>query len=662
MKKFLLPLLFLTLHAVAKDVELKTTLTDVTVFRNGAQVKRSGSVIIPAGEHEVRISDATSLLNKESIQVKGEGDFTILSVSPQIAFHDLISEKSTLTKLEADKKALMQRMEEESIRIQVLNAQETVLMNLKNTGSNAKSLNPDQINKAQEVVRSRLAAVKMEKLKLTREILAQFDVYQNLSQHLLALKTPRQDAVYEIIVKVSARTAVKGIFSISYLVPEAHWTPTYDLRIASVSEPLVIEYKANVSQETGEDWNNVHLVFSTGDPSLSAEKPVIEPWLLYLNRNALPRAEHKSAFNENDKHITHVQGVVIDAGTGAAIPWSLVMVQGSTVGVMADSNGVFSLSLPEKANALTFSAMGYSSQTLNLSDKNMTAGLEKNETALREYVKTDYEGKLFSLHADVEPIVDIVVTGSNAATYSFGDGAISASVSPNSYSYSTITAESLKMIPGVAAKATAIKSLNIVNTEFKIEEKYTIHSDPKSISVLLQRTQTDAHYQYYCSPRLDKDVFLTAQLVNWEQYNFLEGQANVFLEGTFTGSTQINTRYLVDTLEISLGRDKGIKVERKKSVDFNKHAVVGSDHIALRNWDITVRNAKTKPVDLIIQDQFPVSSDSRISVNQEEKSGGKLDETTGIITWQMNLAPLAVQTVSLKYKVRYPKGTYIGLD
>ncbi|MFI5148238.1 MAG: DUF4139 domain-containing protein [Bacteroidia bacterium] len=669
MKKLLLPLLFLSLQIQAKEVELKTSLTDVTVFRTGAQVKRSGSVMIPAGEQEIRISDATSLLNKESIQVKGEGDFTILSVNPQVACHDVNNEKASWTKLEAEKKSLMQRMEEGSIRIQVLNAEETVLTNLKNTGTSAKSLNPDQISKAQEVVKSRLAAVKMEKLKLTRDILSMFETYQNLSQHLLALKTPRQYAAYEIILKVSAKTAVKGNFTLTYLVPEAHWTPTYDLRIASVSEPLVIEYKANVSQESGEDWNNVHLVFSTGDPSLSAEKPKPEPWLLYLNRNSAIPESRSAAFNENDKHITRVKGVVIDNATGSPIPWGLVMVDGTTVGVMADSNGVFSLALPEKATMLTASAVGYSVQSLSLTEPNIVVSMQKNEPALREYVKTDYEGQLFSLHADVEPLIALTLT---PGSYSFGDVAATGTGATQKYYYEngasisysadkSVSAILYKM-PGVSASPTAVKSLNIVNTEFKIEEKYTIPSDAKNIAVLLQRTQTEAHYQYYCTPRLDKDVFLTAQLVNWEQYNFLEGQANVFLEGTFTGSTQIDTHYLVDTLEISLGRDKGIKVERKKSLDFNKHNAIGSENTALRNWDITVRNAKAKPVDIIIQDQFPVSSDSRITVTQEERSNGKLDEKSGIITWQLKLEPSASKVLALKYKVKYPKGNFIGLD
>jgi uncharacterized protein (TIGR02231 family) len=213
-----------------------------------------------------------------------------------------------------------------------------------------------------------------------------------------------------------------------------------------------------------------------------------------------------------------------------------------------------------------------------------------------------------------------------------------------------------------AKQIVATKTLNIVSTEFSIEEKYTIPSDPKNIAVSIQTIQTDAKYQYYCAPRLDKDVFITAQLVNWEQYNLLEGQANVFFEGTFIGNTFFDTRYLVDTLEISLGRDKGIKVERKKSKDYNKRQIAGNDNIAYRDWDITVRNAKQQAIDIIIEDQFPVSADSKLTVTQEEKSDGKLNETTGVVTWPFKLEPLTTKNLQLKYKIKYPKGNFAGLD
>ena len=136
----------------------------------------------------------------------------------------------------------------------------------------------------------------------------------------------------------------------------------------------------------------------------------------------------------------------------------------------------------------------------------------------------------------------------------------------------------------------------------------------------------------------------------------------MFFEGTFVGTTFFDTRYLVDTLDISLGRDKGIKVERTKSNDYNKHQLAGSDNILYRDWDIAVRNGKQQQVDIIIEDQFPVSADSKITVTQEEKSDGHLNEATGVVSWPLKLEPNVTKKLELKYKVKYPKWNYIGLD
>ena len=108
MRTLSLLLLLIAFKLNAKDIELKTSISDVTVFQSGAQVKRSGTVKIPAGESEIKISDATSLLKKESIQVKGEGSFTILSVNHQLKLNDVDNEKAKWDELDRKQKSLMQ--------------------------------------------------------------------------------------------------------------------------------------------------------------------------------------------------------------------------------------------------------------------------------------------------------------------------------------------------------------------------------------------------------------------------------------------------------------------------------------------------------------------------------------------------------------------------
>jgi hypothetical protein len=670
--------LLFALSASAKETELKTTITNVTVFQSGAQVYRIGEVTIPAGEHEIIIDDATPLLKKESIQVKGEGNFTILSVDHRMETYDVDNEKTKWPELEAKQKDLMRQMEELSVKIQVLNAQLKTIEDLQNTRTTTKGVTVDQISNAQETVRIKMTAIKNEKLKLSRQVLDLFDEHKVVTQHLVALKTPKQNVRYEIVIKVVAKAETKGKFQVNYIVPNASWFPTYDLRVKSISDPMTIEYKANITQESGEDWNNVSLKLSTGDPSQSSERPQLNSWKLSLNQNYEQPHTYSDFYDDKKKHLFHVKGLIVDSKTGAAIPWCSVMLPGGMIGTVGDAEGRFSLVLPEEnAAQLYVYCVGYTPGALTIFQENNTIALQKLDMPLNGTVKTDYEKQLMTLQSPVfndDYEGDLLTLDVPVNPQYESDGIVN-----TSYGYSMNKIDELKKISdynmmdkimsekemyktSITKDLGVNRTLNIVSTEFTIEEKYTILSEPKNIAVPVQTIQANASYQYYCAPRYDKDVFLTAQLVNWEQYNLLEGQANVFFEGTFIGNTYFDTRYLVDTLEVSLGRDKSIKVERVKSKEYEKYQVLGNDNITSRQWDISVRNTKQQPINIVVEDQFPVSADSKITVTQEEKSNGSLNDKTAVVTWTMKLDPSVTQKMQLRYKVKYPKDDFVGIE
>lgn len=628
MKKILPFLLFCAVHSSGKEIELKTTITDVTVFQSGAQVNRSGSLTLPSGEYDVVIRDATSLLKKESIQVKSDGNFTVLSVNYQVNLDDQQQDKAKWAALEAKEKELKRRMEELSIKIEVLRTEQEVVNNLQAVSTASEGVTVEQVGKAQELMKTRLTAIKIDLLAASRQMNDLNDEHQATRQQLNVLKTPKQKVSYEIVVHVLAKAETKASFLLSYIVPNARWFPTYDLRVKSVSEPMTIDYKANVTQQTGEDWNNVKLKLSTGDPSLSSDKPKIETWWLYLNQAYVQPKQQTNFYRYTDAKFTKVKGRVIDKATGEPLIGASVMVDATNIGAATDVDGNFELVLPENAQNLNVNYIGYDQQWQKINAEQMTIFMQESANELDE----------------------VVVTSEDSGRYDKAD------------------AIALQRMPGVqfskakATNVTATPSLNIVSTEFTINERYTISSDPKNITVSIQSISSDAKYLYYCAPRLDKDVFLTAQLTNWEKYNLLEGQANVFFEGTFIGSTLLDTRYLSDTLEISLGRDKSVKVERKKSNEYNKHTFFGNDNIAYRDWDFAVRNGKQQPIDIIIEDQFPLAADSKIEIKQEEKSGAVLNDKTGVVTWRYQIDPASSKAMKLKYTARYPKGSFIGLD
>ena len=92
-----------------------------------------------------------------------------------------------------------------------------------------------------------------------------------------------------------------------------------------------------------------------------------------------------------------------------------------------------------------------------------------------------------------------------------------------------------------------------------------------------------------------------------------------------------------DTLDICLGRDKGVMVERVKRKTTNEKAVVGGKRTVTIGWDLTVRNTKGTAVDLEVRDQYPLSPQSEIEVKLEDNGGAVVDDQKGLLTWNFTL-------------------------
>ena len=60
-------------------------------------------------------------------------------------------------------------------------------------------------------------------------------------------------------------------------------------------------------------------------------------------------------------------------------------------------------------------------------------------------------------------------------------------------------------------------------------------------------------------------------------------------------------------------------------------------------------------MNILIEDQVPVSRDKEIEVTIEELSGGALNADTGKVTWKLDIAPGKQEKRSIRYGVKFPK-------
>ncbi len=194
-----------------------------------------------------------------------------------------------------------------------------------------------------------------------------------------------------------------------------------------------------------------------------------------------------------------------------------------------------------------------------------------------------------------------------------------------------------------------------LSVSFEIDLPYTIPSGGNPELVEIRNYSIVSVFKNYITPKLDQDGFLVAELTDWEKYNFLPGEANVYFEDTFIGKSNIAGTGTDEKMVFSLGRDKKITAKREEIENFKSRRSIGSSVRESFGYRITVRNTRSEEVKLIVEDQMPVSQDSSIEVTLDEADGAVTDKTTGKVTWEITLPPAQSKELNLKYTVKYPK-------
>ncbi len=200
---------------------------------------------------------------------------------------------------------------------------------------------------------------------------------------------------------------------------------------------------------------------------------------------------------------------------------------------------------------------------------------------------------------------------------------------------------------------------NMVSREFNVSLPYSIIGKNGMAVVELEKFTLPANYLYYAAPKYSCDVFLIAQVTDWEQYNLLPGVANLFMEGNFVGTSLINPNSVSDTMRLVLGKDESIIVKREKIKDLSKRSVLGGSKRVNMGIQISVKNTKSKDIEIMIEDQVPVSGDASIEIEYKDISGAKKDEETGKLTWQYTLKPGKTEVHKITYQVKHPKNKAI---
>ena len=194
-----------------------------------------------------------------------------------------------------------------------------------------------------------------------------------------------------------------------------------------------------------------------------------------------------------------------------------------------------------------------------------------------------------------------------------------------------------------------------LNTNFEIDLPYDIESDGKLHSVTIKDQEISCILKNYAVPRIDKEAYLLAEVADWQNLDLLPGDANIIMDDTYIGKSVIDPNTTADTLNLSLGRDKRIAIKRSLVKEFSSLKTTGGSSRQVFTYEILVKNNKLTDINLLLKDQFPLSTIKEVEVKFEDGSEAMVNVETGVLTWKIDLKPGESRKVRFSYSVKYPK-------
>ena len=622
MIKKLILFLVCTTSIFANEIKTKATIKEVIVYSDAAQVISDVNTFIPKGTSIIRIIDVSQFINENTIQISNLKNISILSLTYEVLSYPkkILSEKinnlETLISAKQREIALLQ------YDIKGLEEEESILSLNKNLGSNQQAVVLDKILLHSKHYRERVPIIKMEIYDKNKKIFIIDSDLKLLQEELQKLTVNSSEKRGEIVLKLDNSGEEFSLNMIlKYTVNGAGWIPSYEIKTKNDKNALQFTYKAQVYQNTGENWNDVKLTLSTGNPNVNNEKPKLETYFLnFVNPNNYSPSSSvaKKKFNYNPL-IKTVSGVITESGL--PLPGANIMVKGTNVGTQSDFSGKYTINV-EKGKELEYSFLGMENEIIAIYSNTMNVSLKESSNSLQEVIVTGYSNNRSSDDSEND----------------------------------TRKEEEITNEPVIEEKEIIMNTVN-----FKIKKNYTIPSLETPSIIEIDNFTIFAEFEYFSAPILSENVYLTAKIKDWNKYDLLPGDASIYTEGSYAGTTFVNPYQTEEEMIISMGIDSNLIIERKQLNSIKNKSFLGSTRIVDREYEITLRNNKLVNVDVKIYDRIPLSQNKEIKIEKVNSDNAQYDEKTGILFWKNTYSPKQVSKKNLSYQIKYPKNKKINL-
>lgn len=219
-------------------------------------------------------------------------------------------------------------------------------------------------------------------------------------------------------------------------------------------------------------------------------------------------------------------------------------------------------------------------------------------------------------------------------------------------SYQVRDAEESMALDEVVVTEVLPQQLNIL---YKVTGTQTVSTTEKGQTFVLEKQSVEADFIHHAVPKIAEDVFLLANIKNWQALNLLLTEANIYFEENYVGKTTIDPNYTKDEFPISLGVDERIVVKRRLLDNLESNKFLSNKKVDDYAYEFKIRNNSGDDITLEILDQIPIAQNNKIEIEEVETNGGVLDEKTKSILWTENISRGSGKTINFSYQIKYPK-------
>jgi len=614
------------------EIPVESAIDHVVVYEQGAQIERLANVSLRTGTNVLVFEDLNTAIDPSKVRLSGRGEFTVLGISHRyhtdtLGGADSQDERLRMTDL---RNKLWRDIQYAEARRVLFDREEQLLLQNQDFKVKDTGVDLDRLMQATAFFQERFLLIQEGRAEIDRNVASIQAEIAALDLAMQQLPTLRTATSLEILVRIDAPEATSGELVFSYWMQQAGWTPSYNVRVKDIDDPMRLECQAMVHQTTGERWEDVTLTVATGMPSQNRSKPNLQPWYIDGSQGRAGGATSVSSANAwlkaqpYNPTVREVRGQLYDAN-GLPLVGATVMSADGRNRAVTDINGFYNLQVAQGTTALSYQSVGYTMETMNISSPVMNVSL-----------------------APAMAMLDAVTIAEDVADESeslFGRASSRRREADQDLSFVAVD---------IAHSPT--------QTRFNVAATYDIPSDGHPHAVRIQDHSLEADYLHQCAPKLDPQVYLTAMFTDWEDLDLMNGRMHVYFGDDYVGESQLRLDFVEDTLAISLGPDPNIVVRRKRTLREDKIGAFTGKKEFNREYTFTVINRKQSDIHLQLEDQLPLVRTEEIVIDRLKLDGATVHEASGQVVWDMEIKAGDTEERKLKYVIQSPRELMVLAD